>query len=111
MLHVPLAILIQFVFIILGIDPWIGAAAASGYFIGREYAQAEYRLIEHYYGAKRANMPTLAPMRDSRAWNTKSILDWLLPLIATIAIAVVFDYWTELKSRFISGEFLSFLVV
>jgi hypothetical protein len=88
MYHIPIAILIQ-----LLIAPvfgwWVGAAAGAFYFIGREYAQAEYRLIEHHYGGKRANMPTLAPLREARAWNTKATLDWLLPTIAAILVAIV----------------------
>jgi hypothetical protein len=90
--HVPLAIFIQ-----LCTAPvfgwWAGAAAGAWYFVGREYAQAEYRLIEHYYGGKRANMPTLAPLQESRAWNTKSILDWVLPSIAVCAVAFAVNYF------------------
>ena len=86
MLHIPLAILIQCI-IAYFFDWNVGAAAASWYFIGREYAQAEYRLIEHYYGGRRANMPALAPLREACAWDLKSVLDWILPLVSTGIIA------------------------
>lgn len=91
MIHIQIALLIQLATVLAGFDAWAGAAAGAWYFIGREYAQAEYRLIEHYYGGKRANMPTLAPLRDARAWNRKSILDWVLPSVAVCIVAYSFS--------------------
>ena len=86
-LHVLIALAIQLCCWFLGFGLWTGATASAFYFIGREYAQAEYRLIEHYYGGKRANMPTLAPLREKRAWDVKSMLDWMLPTIAVVMLA------------------------
>ena len=63
----------------------VGAAGGAWYFVGREYAQAEYRLIG-MYGGLRANMPFLAPLRDRRAWNKKSMLDWVLPTVAVLLV-------------------------
>lgn len=88
MIHTVISLIIQFCVYLIGFDLWTGAAAGMWYFIGREYAQAEYRLIEHHYGGKRANMPTLAPLREARAWDVKSVLDWLLPTIAVVAAAI-----------------------
>ena len=85
--HIPIALVIQFCTYLLGFDLWAGAAAGMWYFIGREYAQAEYRLIEHYYGGKRANMPTFAPLKETRAWDKKSITDWVTPAIAVLVVA------------------------
>lgn len=68
----------------------VGAAAGLWYFVGREYAQAEYRLIEHFYFGRRADMPFLAPLRDKRAWNKKSMLDWVLPMVAVTAVWLLF---------------------
>ena len=87
MMHIPAALAIQLALYFAGFGLWGGALAGAWYFIGREYAQAEYRLIEHSYGGLRANMPALAPLRESRAWNRKAVLDWLLPLVATSAVA------------------------
>lgn len=89
--HIPLALAIQLASLLAGFDAWTGAAAGAWYFIGREYAQAEYRLIEHHYGGKRANMPKLAPLREARAWDVKSVLDWVLPTTAVVAVAV---FWS-----------------
>ena len=88
MAHIPLALLIQLCSVPI-FGWWVGAAAGAFYFIGREYAQAEYRLIEHHYGGKRANMPTLAPLREARAWNTKSMLDWIAPTVVVVLVAVL----------------------
>lgn len=89
MAHTPLALLLQFLVYLASQDAWIGAAAGAAYFIGREYAQAEYRLIEHHYGGLRANMPTLAPLWNARAWTRKALLDWLLPTVAVYGVAAL----------------------
>lgn len=88
MVHVFIAVVIQLLTYLFGFDIWIGAAAGAWYFIGREYAQAEYRLIEHYYGGKRANLPFLAPLHEARGWDKKSILDWVMPTVVVCVIAV-----------------------
>lgn len=68
---------------------WAGAALVSGYFIGREVAQAEYRWIEQYGQGLRVNLPWNAVF-DSRVWQTADqIADWLGPLIATITVAIL----------------------
>ena len=67
---------------------WLaGAMLGVGFFLGREHAQAEYRVIEHFYEGKRANMPWNGGF-EIRAWDLKSILDFVLPIAAT-AIALV----------------------
>ena len=91
MIHTPIALAIQLCTYLLVFDVWTGAAAGMWYFIGREYAQAEYRLIERHYGGKRANMPPLAPLREARAWDVKSFLDWVLPTIAVV-LATIWIY-------------------
>lgn len=67
---------------------WTGAALASGYFIGREVAQAEYRWIEQFGEGLRANLPWGAVF-DRRIWqNPDQIMDWLGPIMATSGIAI-----------------------
>lgn len=60
----------------------------AGFFLGREHAQAEYRVIEHFYEGKRANMPWYGGF-ERRAWNVKSILDFVLPIVATTVAVVI----------------------
>jgi len=67
---------------------WAGVLFAAGYYIGREMAQAEYRVIQTYYGGKRANMPWYGGF-ERRAWNVKSILDFVLPIVATMVAVVI----------------------
>lgn len=62
-----------------------GAAAGSWLFIGREYAQAEYRLIEAVYHTRSA-MPAWAPLRDRRAWTFKGVRDWVEPTVVTLVV-------------------------
>lgn len=65
---------------------WIGGIAAAAYYAGREIAQAEYRVIERFYG-KRASMPWFGWV-DARVWNIKSILDASLPFGGAVIIGV-----------------------
>jgi hypothetical protein len=64
---------------------WAGVLFASGYYIGREMAQAEYRVIQNFYNGKRVNMPWYGAF-ERRAWNVKSILDFVLPIVATTIV-------------------------
>lgn len=96
--HIPLALGIQVCIaamaVLLGFSVeaglLAGGCAGAWKCIGREYAQAEYRLINGWYGGKRANMPTLAPLREARAWNSKSMLDWIAPAVAVSVVTLMF---------------------
>jgi hypothetical protein len=85
MLHIPQALLIQ-ITIVPFFGWWAGAFAGAFFFIGREHAQAEYRVIQKFYGGKRANMPWWGGF-DPKAWDLKSMLDWLLPTVSGFMIA------------------------
>jgi hypothetical protein len=67
---------------------WAGALLAAGFYLGREHAQAEYRVIQTYYGGKRANMPWYGGF-ERRGWDRKSILDFVLPIVATMVAVVI----------------------
>jgi len=68
---------------------WLaGALFSSGYFLGREMAQAEYRVIQKFYEGKRANMPWYGGF-EIRAWDLKSVLDFGLPIIVTTITLVI----------------------
>ena len=60
------------------------AAMAAAFYCGREHAKAEYRAIKGFYGGKRANAPWWCGF-ERRAWNSKSLVDWLGP----VAVAVM----------------------
>jgi hypothetical protein len=66
-----------------------GACFGSAFFVGREHAQAEYRVIQKFYDGKRANMPWYGGF-EPRGWDMKSMLDWILPTVLTIAISSYF---------------------
>lgn len=89
-MHIIVAILMQ---VIIGFifNNWnAGACFASAFYIGREITQAEYRIIEQFYNGKRVNMPWYGAF-ERRAWNVKSMLDWILPSVAVISIAYLTD--------------------
>jgi len=88
--HSLIALAIQSVIALVSGDWWTGAAAGASYFWGREYAQAEYRNIEHNYGGRRANMPFWGAL-EARAWTLKGILDFVLPTVAVTALALLAD--------------------
>lgn len=85
MTHILLAFFIQLAAMPF-IGWWGGALAASFFYIGREIAQAEYRVINEYYNGKRANMPLWGAFQP-RAWTTKSVLDWVFPTVSGFMIA------------------------
>jgi hypothetical protein len=79
-IHSCIAVLIQ-LFIGFTTKNWLAATLAPVFFyVGREIAQAEYRAIEHFYGKIRGNAPWYCGF-ELRAWNLKSLLDFLLPLL------------------------------
>jgi hypothetical protein len=86
--HPVIALVIQVIIGLASGDWWLGAAAGSFYFVGREYAQAEYRNIEHNYGGRRANMPYFGGL-EFRAWTLKGVLDFVLPSLAVILVALL----------------------
>jgi hypothetical protein len=72
-----------------------GAVAASAWAISREITQAEYRWIELYGNHRRANMPWWGGL-DMRVWQkVDPWLDWLLPTLMVVAIAI----WFRKKPR------------
>tara|TARA_R110000868_G_scaffold315944_1_gene576791 strand:- start:2906 stop:3178 length:273 start_codon:yes stop_codon:yes gene_type:complete len=88
MLHAVIAVGIQLLVGKLTGNWWLPAAAMSALYIGREHAQAEYRWIEHFGYGRRANMPWYGGFQP-KAWTLKSLLDWVLPLLATVALALI----------------------
>lgn len=65
-----------------------GILLAAVFYMGREHTQAEYRGIVTYYGNHRANAPWWCGF-EPRAWNKKSMLDWLMPtLLAALVWSV-----------------------
>ena len=85
--HPVIALVFQFVIALITDNWWHGAFAGSFYFIGREYAQAEYRNIEKNYGGVRANMPYFGGL-ELRAWTLKGVLDFVLPTACVILVAL-----------------------
>lgn len=86
MTHIIPALLVQLLLSPFGW--WLGALFAIGYYLGREMAQAEYRVINEYYGGERKFMPWWGAFQ-ARAWNRKSVLDWVLPSLAVTLVAIL----------------------
>ena len=71
--------------------PWLCFFPAAMY-VGREFAQAEYRYIETYCDRKRANMPWWAPF-TLKAWTVKGVLDFILPCLVAVIMFIVEQLW------------------
>ena len=97
--HIVPALLIQ-----LGISLALrnlpaGAAATCVWSISREITQAEYRWIEQFGEGLRANMPWWGGL-DPRVWQKADPwLDWILPSLLAIAIAIVAQRATGKRRR------------
>ena len=96
--HIALAVLIQ-VPVALLLRSWAaGTVAACAWSLSRELTQAEYRWIEQFGGGLRANMPWWGGF-DFRVWQRLDPwLDWLVPSLAVVAIAVVANWKASQRS-------------
>ena len=93
--HIIPALLVQLAISLLLRSLPAGAASACIWSISREITQAEYRWIEQFGGGLRANMPWWGGL-DYRVWmKLDPWLDWILPSLLAIAIAVVVDKATK----------------
>jgi hypothetical protein len=87
--HSAYALLFMAIIGLLSGNWFAGACFGSAFFVGREHAQAEYRVIQKFYEGKRANMPWYGGF-EIRVWDLKSILDFGLPIIVTtIALVII----------------------
>lgn len=87
-IHAGFALAIQLVVYLLGFGLIAGAFAGAFYFIGREYAQAEYRYIQKFAGGKRSNMPYFGGF-SPKAWELDALLDFIIPTITVTLIALL----------------------
>ena len=87
--HALLAVAAQVLIGLLTGNWWAGAAFGAAFYIGREHAQAEYRWIKEFGDGRRSNMPAWGGF-DPRVWsgNYASWLDWLVPAVAVVGVAV-----------------------
>jgi hypothetical protein len=90
--HSAYALLFMAIIGLLTGDWLAGACFGSAFFVGREHAQAEYRVIQKFYEGKRANMPWNGGF-EPRGWDIKSMLDWILPTVLTMTIAISSYFW------------------
>ena len=88
--HLITSLFAQLVLALLLDNVWVGFFAASFYYIGREVAQAEQRVIQNYYNNKRANAPWWCGFQI-RAWTVKGFLDWFLPMLGTGFVVMFFS--------------------
>lgn len=90
--HSAYALLFMAIIGLLTGNWFAGACFGSAFFIAREHTQAEYRVIQKYYDGKRANMPWYGAF-EARGWDKKSMLDWILPTVITMTIALLSFFW------------------
>lgn len=87
--HALAALAIQLLIGLATRNWWAGAALASGYFMGRELAQAEYRWIEQFGQGLRANLPWWGVF-DLRVWpRADQWADLIGPIASTATVATI----------------------
>lgn len=82
MLHGVIAFLFMAAGLVFGYHQEVATSVAA-FYVGREHAQAEYRIIYTNYGGKRANAPWWCGFEPS-SWDLKSITDFSVPLLIAI---------------------------
>ncbi|QFH51508.1 hypothetical protein [Leclercia adecarboxylata] len=93
LLHALCAVILQSIVGLLFGDWITGALAACIFFIAREHTQAEYRWIAVFGQGKRVGMPWWGGF-DWRAWNVASLFDWLMPVVACLAVLITI-HWLD----------------
>ena len=91
--HAAVALVIQIALSLITGNIWVGAAAGSFFFIGREHDQAEYRWIKAFGCGHRANLPLFGGL-DPRVWRGQydAWLDWVVPTLAVVGVACAVEY-------------------
>ena len=87
MVHVIITAAITIAAYFLGLHVYASLAVVC-FYMGREHAQAEQRVISQHYSNKRANAPWWCGF-ERRAWTAKGILDWVLPVTIFIITLMV----------------------
>jgi len=67
---------------------WLGVALGSGFFLGREVAQREYKLTNG--GSVKGLKPWVG--FDILKWGLDAKLDLAFPVLATVAVAILSKY-------------------
>ncbi|QEG08962.1 hypothetical protein [Aeromonas phage 4_4512] len=87
MVHVTITAAITIAAYFLGLHVYASLVVAC-FYMWREHAQAEQRVISRHYGNKRPNAPWWCGF-ERRAWTAKGMLDLVLPVtIFTITLMV-----------------------
>jgi hypothetical protein len=87
--HTLISLGLQIILFFIFSSWWIGAILASGIFIGREYAQAEYRWIAQFGNGLRENMRWDDPL-DPKVWNFHNFFwNMVLPIICVFTVAII----------------------
>ena len=58
------------------------------FFIGREIAQAEQRVISKYYSNERVNAPWYCGFEE-RAWSKKGLMNFGIPWLITLCYSLI----------------------
>ena len=87
MIHGLITFVLCIVICILKLPIYLCAFPAA-FYVGREFAQAEYRYIKTFCGGKRENFNTIKVFSID-AWTLKGILDWTIPSFVAILFIIV----------------------
>ncbi len=84
--HAPISCAIVLVAMVAGGDAFLACAVMAGWWVSREWTQAEYRWIESLGNGTRASMPWWGGF-DPRVWSFKSlVMDMMLPAVVSFLL-------------------------
>ena len=93
--HVAVALAHQIVIGLIFGNWWAGAALGAGIFIGREFAQAERRvLLAHGWNTLKeahaqGKYPELMAHNFWKYWDKDSLLDMFAPMVVVVVFALI----------------------
>ena len=85
LMHGLYGLIIQGILYAITQDAFMGAVAATALFFGREQAQQQYKIAKAT-GKSVASM-SWKDGSDMTKWNQDAVLDFIVPTIATFAVA------------------------
>jgi len=86
LVHAAIALVLQAAISIITLNPWYGFCLAAGIFWGREHDQNQHNIAKQ----KKCTLNELQWYEggDMTKWSKDSLLDFFVPFVATLAVAV-----------------------
>lgn len=88
MIHALITAALQITLMLLGVPALLAGAIPVAFYVGRELAQAEHRIIWAEFGNSRALAPWWVGFVQE-AWTRKAVMDVVLPVAVVTLICIL----------------------